>query len=105
MPIFRPRYRPRFDAPIETYLEIDEVENTVEINIDYSPAEASVGAGESLEIESVMFHGWDVRSLLSPDDLEALRQRMLDDHVNCDSGDYEDHCYQDMKDRQMEDRD
>ena len=105
MPLYRPRYRPRFDAPIETYLEIDGVENTVSVNIDYSPAEPDVNAGESLEIESVLFHGWDVKSLLSPDDLESLRQRMFDDHVNEDAGDYEDHCYQEMKERQMEERD
>ena len=102
MPRYRPR--PRFDAPIETYLEIDGVENTVEINVNYNPAEPENNAGESLEIESVLFHGWDVQSLLPPDDKEALRQRMFDEHVNCDPGDYEDHCYQDFKERQMEER-
>lgn len=77
----RPHMKPKIkygDQYLDTYLELDGVENDVRVHYESSPDEPDVGYVGGVEIISVMLKGWDVLGLMNEAERDDLYQRVFE---------------------------
>ena len=77
----RPHMKPRIkygDQYLDTYLELEGVENEVRVHYESSPDEPDVGYAGGVEINSVILRGWDVLGLMNEAERDDLYQRVFE---------------------------
>ena len=66
------------DQYLDTYLELEGVENEVRVHYESSPDEPDVNYFGGVEINSVILMGWDVLWLMNEAERDALYQRVYE---------------------------
>lgn len=97
----RPRFnRPKpFSKPIDTYCEIDGVEQQVLVEVDYQPAEPDVNVAEGIEVVSVWFEDQGCQlGNMSESEIKELEERLWEESCGSDD-DYGDWLYDQERER------
>ena len=77
----RPHMKPKIkygDQYLDTYLELEGVENDVRVHYESSPDEPENNFYGGVEIISVMLKGWDVLGLMNEAERDDLYQRVTE---------------------------